>query len=335
MSAPQFRTPEVTDLYEEVRGWDHPEHPFLDPSYSPGSYAPAADFTSYVAQWLAADRVEAVQELWSYLAPDYEASKALLRKALRARRPASVTIADWQWHELRAIHLLILRSALIHNAQGGAYVLGKLAAVVVALEPISVSADGELRLVRAARSEVRDNSPCDGAWGRAGAAQFSVEKAQTPLGIESSVVASLKMVSPMTRLVVHDYCTRSWSEGMFRFGLYYDERMYGCSTPWNQHFINWLGFFEPSKDDSRVPAAVTKDVLRAALADQGVQSKKAETRESLLEKARQMPGMVLGLIQQARPGQQQLREEWKNPVREWAHRVSAVEAAATGLVKLF
>ena len=98
--------------------------------------------------------------------------------------------------------------------------VGKLAAVVIALEPISVGADGEQRLVRAARSEVRDDSSCDATGDQAGAAQFSVEKAQTLLGIERSVVASLKIVSPMTRLVVHDYCTRSWGEGIFRFGLY-------------------------------------------------------------------------------------------------------------------
>jgi hypothetical protein len=335
MSVPRFRTPEVASLNEELRGWDHPDCPFLDPLYSTGSYAPATDFTSYIAQWLAAEKIEAVQELWSYLTPDYEAPRALLRKALRVHLLASIKLADWQWQELRAIHLLVLRMSLLHGPQDGAYLAGKLAAVVIACDPLALEPDGAQRPVRAAQSEVRDDSPCDGVRGRAGAALFSVEKTQAPLGIESAAVAPLKMVSPMVRLVVHDYCTRSWGEGMLRYDLYYSERMYGCSGKWNKHFVEWLGFFEPSTDDSRVPASVTKEMLRSELAVQGVQNKKSDTRASLVEKARQVPGLLASLIQQAKPEQQQLRAEWKDAVRDWAHRVNAVEAASKGLVKLF
>ena len=46
MNPPSFRTAEVAQLYEKVRGCCHAEYPFLDANYSPGSYAPAVDFTS-------------------------------------------------------------------------------------------------------------------------------------------------------------------------------------------------------------------------------------------------------------------------------------------------
>lgn len=336
MSAPQFRTPELANLYDELRGWDHPECPFLDPNYSTGSYAPAADFTLYVAQWLAAGKMEAVEELWSYLNPVCDSSRALLRKALRARRPTSIHLADWQWYELWAMHLMILRMSLVRGPGDGVLVLSKLAAIIVALEPITVDPNGEQRLLRATRSEVDDRSPGDGATGRTGAALHSVTKAQSELGNAGAVVDRLRLVAPMVRLVVHDYCTRNWGEGMLRHSLYYSERMYGCGHAWNKHFVEWLGFFEPWTDDSRqVPAAVRKDVLRDALAGQGIQTKKTETRESLLEKAREVPGLLLDLIQKARPDRQQLRVEWADPVQKWSHRVSAVEAAAIGVVKHF
>jgi hypothetical protein len=335
MNAPQFRTPEVKNLYDELRGWDHPDYPFLDPSYSPGSYAPATDFTPYIAAWLATDRVEAVQELWSYITRDYEASHELLRTALRLRRPASIEMADWQWQELRAVYLLALRVSLLHNANDGAYLISKLASVIIACEPISLERESMERLLRATQREVRDDSPCDATRGRAGAALFAVEKAQQPLGIVSEASALLRQVSPMTRHVVNDYCTRGWNEGKFRFHLYYGERMYGCCTGWNQHFTAWLGFFKHPDDDGHVPASVTKEMLRAALAQHGLESKKSEGRDTLLQKVRQVPALLASLIEHAEPGQQELRAEWEDAVKEWSQRVRAVEAAATGLVKLF
>ncbi len=44
MHAPRFKTQEVAELYEQLRGYDHPQYPFIDSEYSPGSYAPAIDF---------------------------------------------------------------------------------------------------------------------------------------------------------------------------------------------------------------------------------------------------------------------------------------------------
>jgi hypothetical protein len=138
----------------------------------------------------------------------------------------------------------------------------------------------------------------------------------------------------MTRLVVHDYVARGWGQGMLRYCLYYDERMYGCSTKWNQHYVNWLELFQPPDDSARIPAAITKQVLSDALSANGIEFKRSEKRPTLIEKARQKHGLLSSLILQVYPEQQELRPEWSSSVKEWSFRLRAVQAAASSLVEL-
>jgi len=334
MHAPRFKTPEVAELYEQLRGWDHPEYPFLDPEYSPGSHAPATDFTPSIAAWLAQGREEAIAELWHFLLPDMDSSRYALRKALAARFPSWLHLAEWQQHELRAIHLLTFRTALLHRAEEMAFVSRRLAAATIACDPIQIESAEIERLLRATKPEILDNSPYDGTRGKAGAVAYSVEKTQTALGQEAAAIERLKLIPPMARLVVHDYLARGWGQGMLRFSLYYGERMYGCSSRWNQHYVEWSQFFQPPDDSARVPAAVTKQLLGEALAANRIEHKRSEARPALIEKARQKPGLLSNLILQVYPSQQEVRPEWRSSINEWSHRLRSVEAAAAGIIKL-
>ena len=111
MSSPTFKTTEVAQLYEEIRPWSHPEFPFLDAKYSPGSSMPAIDFTPYIAAWLEAEKEEAIIEFWTCLTGDSPAEIFGIRKALTARLPAWVGLSDNAKHELHAIYILTLRAA--------------------------------------------------------------------------------------------------------------------------------------------------------------------------------------------------------------------------------
>ncbi len=84
MSTPAFKTNEVAQLYEEIRTWCHPDHPFLDRNYSPGSKMPAIDFTPYVTTWLTSGRENAITELWGFLTYEGDASRFALRKVLES-----------------------------------------------------------------------------------------------------------------------------------------------------------------------------------------------------------------------------------------------------------
>ena len=48
-AARQFRSAAVAELYSQIADITHPDYPFLDRSYSPGSYMPAADFSPWIA----------------------------------------------------------------------------------------------------------------------------------------------------------------------------------------------------------------------------------------------------------------------------------------------
>ena len=103
MSSPIFKTPEVAQLYEEIRPWSHTEFPFLDSKYSPGSSMPALDFTPYIATWLEMGKEEAIIEFWTFLAGDSPAEILGIHKALTARLPAWIGLSRNAKHELHTI----------------------------------------------------------------------------------------------------------------------------------------------------------------------------------------------------------------------------------------
>lgn len=344
MNEPHFRTQEVAQLYEDLRAWCHPEYPFLDPSYSPGSNIPAVDLTQMVATWLQAGRKEPVAELWGFLTGRDSASEHALSQVLNARLPSWVKLSETAQHELHAIFILTTR-AMIAGHNNMARVGALLATSTVAcrqfvIEPgfmpellkimrkfddpdEDIEADSAAEL----RCETDDASEQD--------AKRALQEAMSPLGLVESVAERLKVVPPMVRLVVHDYLTRSWGQGTLNFSLGYGEREYGCGGKWNQYYVDWLGFFGPPSDDARVPAAVTKEILFEALEKQHVPFKASATRKALIEQARTIPGFLPALIVAIRPQQQDVRAEWKEPLKQWAKRLECTRSVGAAVFGLF
>lgn len=54
-------------LERSIQGIDHPEFPFLDPVYSPGSRIPCRDFSGFMAECLQANDSQTVARLFRYL----------------------------------------------------------------------------------------------------------------------------------------------------------------------------------------------------------------------------------------------------------------------------
>lgn len=356
MSTPSFRTAEVAQLYEETKVWSHPEHPFLDRNYSPGSRIPAIDFTSHVTTWLAEDRINAIAELWEFLSFEGDASRHALRKALSVTLPSWIQISDTARHELHAIYILTMRAAMCSNQQSTASVGAWLAATTLACRQLSLRPDydrGEwtsemtrisktmplapaysASLLKAVRSETDSSSLLGSVHGKDEGARLALEKAMSPLGAIEGVAEKLKAIPPMARFVVYDYVFRGWSHGMLRFDLYYGDREYGCGVSANQQYVEWLGFFGPPSDESQIPATITKEILREALAKRGLATKKSDSKKALVEKGKGLPGFVSELIVQLYPQQRQLLTEWKGAVNDWAIRVRYLEAVAKAILKI-
>ena len=330
MDSPSFRTQEVAQLYEKVKGCCHPEHPFLDANYSPGSCAPAVDFTSIIAEWIRNGKEEAISELWSFLSYEGQASAYALQKALKVRMPSWVKLSETAQSELKAIYLLTLRAKMI-LPQDISAVSACLAATTLACRQMEIDPAFSEKLLKATRPEIGPNSILqrveDGA-------KSAVAKALSSIGAAEPAALKLKVVPPMARAVVFDFFQRDWGHGKFRFDLYWDHRMYGCGRKWNQYYVEGLGFFCPPTDNAAVPAVVTKDLLMQAFEQKGIPCKKTTTRKAMIEQARGIPGFLPPLISSAYPEQQEIRSEWSESVKEWVTRVQYIEPVGAALIKL-
>ncbi|MCP5516230.1 MAG: hypothetical protein H7A45_03110 [Verrucomicrobiales bacterium] len=331
MANPSFRTKDVAKFYDSIRRWSHPEYPFLDAKYSPGSYAPAVDLTPFVTDCLADGRHDAIRELWSFLTPRNTASDRLLKKVLGAQIPAWLCLSETARHELKAINLLLHRMALTSN-QDVSYVGAALAATVIGTRQLEVAPDYGEEMLRLTKSETPKESLLGSVYGPAKGARIALDAAMSPLGDAEPCTDKLKAVSPMARMVVADYVNRGWGQGL-RLSLYYGERMYGCGDEHNQIYVDWLDFFAPPEDNTDPPSAVTKDILRAGLEEHGIACKKTATRKEMVEAARTSSGLIKALILKADPGRKDLRPEWRHAVSAWAQRVKTITAVGAGVLK--
>lgn len=331
MANPSFRTQEVAKFYESIRRWSHPEYPFLDASYSPGSNAPAVDLTPFVTDCLVNGRHDAIREMWSLLTPRGPASDRLLQKALGAEVPAWLCLSQTARHELKAINLLLQRMALT-SSQDVSHVGAAIAATAIGSRQLEIAPGYHDQMLRLTKSETSKDSLLGSTHGVAEGARIALDTAMSPLAEAEPCTDKLKAVSPMARMVVADYVNRGWGQGL-RFSLYYGERMYGCGDQHNQIYIDWLDFFAPPEDDTEPPTAVTKDILRAGLEQHGLACKKTVSRKEMVETARTVPGLIKSLILQAAPDRRDLRPEWRPPVTAWAQRVKTISAVGAGVLK--
>lgn len=96
----------LEQLWSQVRGWSHPEHPFLDPQYSPSSLMPACDFTLWIRDRLLEDDHDSVRGLLAYLSIESESWWSVVSSFLSWRVPGFEGVLE---AELRAAMLLCYR----------------------------------------------------------------------------------------------------------------------------------------------------------------------------------------------------------------------------------
>src|SRR6266496_4917374 len=283
---PRFRTPEVAELYDSISQWSHPKYPFLDKEYSPSSNAPATYYTLAVAGWLQNGRIDAIRELWSYIAPTGIASEQLLMSGIQATIPQQLKLPTRVQAEIRAVFLLTLRAQFILFTFC-TDVAVELAASVLACYPAQLIKPG------AARIE------------------------------PSEAVKMLREVTPMVRLIVYRYFADSWHIGRLNLNLGYDDRMYGCGREPNRVAIEKLGFFGPPTDNVYVPGTITKDVLKTELESAGFQFNKSDTRKRMIEVARSVPGLISALVAKRYPEMRIIRDQWRESVNHFVSDMSA------------
>lgn len=335
--AGRFRTTEVAELYRELGGRGHPEHPFLDPHYSPGGYYPVTDFTMQVAQWMAEWKLDAIMELWSFIGRTDDAGKQLLKRALATRIDNRWGIDDASAIELLAINLLGARMSMQDNTpdcNSTAYVVTELAATRLA-SITWVPPTGLVDILRdnAAKEANVEDGP-DKRIRKMKQAAEAIEELLREMADDVKTVGQwMLLIPPMARLVVLDYFTRGWGPMALRPELYYSERQYGCCAELNLHYIRWVGCFEDPTDDSDA-RKVTKAHLIPALEGLGLDVKKSAKRAELVELARQHPGTIAALIRAHAPTYVRPKREWLAGLEGWMLRWKKLRCVAAALLSV-
>jgi hypothetical protein len=352
MRAPNFKSTDVARLYDEIKPWCHPEHPFLAPKAPAASLTPAIDFTPQIATWLEEGKKDAITELWGYLSYQKNSSRTALRRALDCQLPATIQLSKFARYELHAIYILATRAALCSKIQDIADVSSLLAATTIASRQLVLLPDGRsgdtVRMTKAmlraavypvempklVQAEIREDTFPGSVHGKEKGARLSMDKALSPLGVAENAADKLKSIPPIARYVVYDYFYGSQGTGTLRFDLFYEQQAYGCGGEENKQYVDWLGFFSEIGDDVDVPGAVTKEILRDALAQRGITCKQSVTRKELIEQARGVKGLLSSVILPAHPQKRDILYGWKQALRDWAFRVRCVEPVAKAVLKL-
>lgn len=138
-----FQNAQVSELYEQVRPWCHPEYPFLHARYSPGSRMPATDYTPFIAACLQNEEYRAVSELLGFLISGESMRDTVVSDWVKTRTITWLGLPREAIYEIHAIGLLISRQAIDRsiNKDSLAYFASRLIATRLSLHQGVIDAD--------------------------------------------------------------------------------------------------------------------------------------------------------------------------------------------------
>jgi len=138
-----FRNVRVSELYEQVRPWCHPDYPFLHACYSPESRMPAIDYTPFVATCLQNEQYAAVSELLGFLINGESMRDTVVSDWTKTRSITWLGLPETAVYEIHAIGLLVSRQAIDRsiNKDSLAYFASRLIATRLSLHQAIIDAD--------------------------------------------------------------------------------------------------------------------------------------------------------------------------------------------------
>lgn len=329
----RFKTAGLNALWGEVGNLSHPDCPFLDRHYSPSTRMPVCDLTPYVTDFLMADDLESLTELWHYIGHTYES----LKLALMANLPGGLQLSDYANHELRASYLLTVRMA---NDNGAAFVGSKVVSTILSTRNVEVSGrlEDELNafiyreletLKKNGEPEIDTDKTLEDTWsalrqGTIGCENFSGIMKQVPPMVRISFANAIRdMQSPY----------RSFYNNRFHFGNGYGDRVYGCSEIIGREYAKSLGILNhPRVEETGVSAKVTKDEIIRALNGNGIRSAKSSSRRHLLDLATNVPGLLQNLQDINDPDFLVIRPDSWDEARVWADRTKRLIWLSAALI---
>ena len=325
-----FRSEAVRELWDEVGALSHPQYPFLSPCYSPNSYMPTCDFTTFVAKALLSKDIDAIYELWGFLLHQDE----LLELALKATVPQGVAVSPETDAELRATYLLTTRMSYDNSA---ACTGAAVAATILSTQSAEISNQGIDTIRTCLAKELNDLKRSE--W-----AELDVEEKleesfsalnQGTKGCDNFAVL-MASVPPMVRITFAHAIKHDKSDlynARLNFGNSYGERVYGCSEIIGQSIANSLKILcPPDVNEIGVGSKVTKAALMSGLVEHNVQFKKSATRDELIAIAQSVPGLLQSVQDKCDPDILVIRKDLATEAKIWAKRNNQLYWLATSLL---
>jgi hypothetical protein len=326
----RFRSSALGQLWQHVADISHPQHPFLDPSYSPGSLMPAADFSPWVAERLAVGDWDSILELFSFISTDTQITG--LRRTFQSydfRRFVDAEASTF--HELQAIAILTYRIQWTGHEDSRSFLLAELFEHSLACHPFAIREaavahllDGANKVIRRRNREFKDSRPPEPI--------LRADCLSTPQLPEISAVGQALRSYPVTFRACIAYSLHRGSPvpGTIRPQLQgeYGLRQFGLSDRQNADFFAHCEIFEPPSDLSVVAGRLSKDELLQIATVHRVEVAKSWKKERMIETLMSSEAARSAIASRAADNLLQLRCDVRTAFDVWSARVSAVRSIA-------
>jgi hypothetical protein len=329
----RFRSNRLSALWDRVREISHPEHPFLDPVYSPGSLMPAADFSPWIAEALAADDWDSVLEFLDFVATEHQITA--LRRTFRTFDFARFVEADRDFLlELQAVAILVYRIQWIGHQDGRASLLAELFQHCLACRPFAfhratidhllVGANKVIRRRNRDFRELRDAEPLATADSLTSSGLPDISAVGEtlkayPVTFRACISYSLMRGSPVASLI------QPQLQGDYTL------RQFGLSGQENERFFAGCGIFEAPTDLVAVASRLTKEELVQIANVHGIKAAKSWKKGRLIAAVLASETARASVSAKAAKTLMQVRREIEPAFAAWQARVVALRHAALAL----
>lgn len=326
--AAKFRSAAVSVLWDEVGGISHPDHPFLDRSYSPSTQMPAADFTPWVVDRLATNDWSSIAELLSFIT--YEHQVTALERTFQSYDFSRFIQADQALLlELQAVAILAYRILWTGHADGRLSLIEDIFQHCLASYPFAIRPSeiehllaGANKLIRKRNRELKEM--------RAPEPLLTVNDFSQASDV-SAVGEALRTYPPTFRACI----TLSMQWGLHGPGMIepraqgeYGLRQFGLSAEQNLHFFRSCGLFGPMSNINAVAERLTKDDLVEIANAGSVAVAKSWKKERIVSALLNDEGTRAAIKAKTTGDLVQIRDDILAPFNSWRARVTAMQPAA-------
>ncbi|MGD0537825.1 MAG: hypothetical protein ABSC03_09290 [Verrucomicrobiota bacterium] len=326
----RFRSAALAQLWKQVGSISHPQHPFLDPAYSPGSLMPAADFSPWVAERLAADDWDSIWELLAFISTDSQITG--LRHTFQSYDFSRFVEAEPALlRELHAIAILTYRIQWTGHEDSRSSLLAWLFEHSLASYPFAIHKaeiahllDGANKVIYHRNHEFKDMRPPE--------PMLRADSLIRPELPDVSAAGQALRSYPATFRTCITYSLHRGSPvpGMIRPQLQgeYGLRQFGLSDRQNSHFFTHCGLFEAPADLSLLASRLSKDELLQIAVAHGIEVTKSWKKERIIQSLLSTEAARSTIASRAGDNLVQLRCDVRTAFDAWTARVSSLRSIA-------